>query len=341
MKAVGLYHYLPIEQQDSLLDLELDLPMAGGHDLLVKVEAVSVNPVDTKVRAPKDTVEEEAKVLGYDACATVVSVGEHATLFTPGDKVFYAGDITRQGSNSEYQLIDERIVGHAPKSLSAAETAAMPLTSLTAWEALFERLGISMNGEADKPGTLLVIGGAGGVGSIAIQLAAKLTSLSVIATASRETTAKWCRKMGASDVINHHDDMVERLDDLGHKQVDYILCCNNTDQHFQTMVDLIKPQGRICSIVDNTKPLPLQLLKPKSASFSWEFMFTRAKFKTDDMIEQHHILNEVARLLDEDILISTLQQVLSPINAANLREAHAIVEAGQMIGKLVLEGWSS
>lgn len=339
MKAVGLTKYLPITDEESLIDVEVELPLASGHDLLVKVEAVSVNPVDTKVRAPKGLVEDSPKILGYDAVGTVVSTGESATLFTPGDKVFYAGDITRQGSNSEFQLIDERIVGHAPKSLSNAEAAAVPLTLLTAWEAMFERLGISINGEDEQSGSILIIGGAGGVASMAIQLAAKLTSLTVIATASRVNSKQWCEQFGADFVINHHANIAEELAATGYKEVDYILCCQNTDMYFQAMVDTIKPLGRICSIVDNVEPLPLQLLKPKSASFCWEFMFTRAKFQTTDMIEQHHILNEAARLLDEGILKTSLQETLSPINACNLRKAHQKLEEGKMIGKLVLEAW--
>ncbi len=341
MKAVGLTKYLPITDEESLVDLEIEMPQATGHDLLVKVEALSVNPVDTKVRAPKpqDIVENKPKVLGYDAVGTVVSTGEHVTLFTPGDKVFYAGDITRQGSNSEFQLIDERIVGHAPKTLTNSEAAAVPLTLLTAWEAMFERMGISINGESEHTGSILILGGAGGVASMAIQLVAKLTSLTVIASASRDESKAWCEKLGADYVVNHHADLEEELAATGHKEVDYILCCNNTDMHFQSMVNIIKPLGRICSIVDNVEPLPLQLLKPKSASFCWEFMFTRAKFQTPDMIEQHHILNEAARLLDEGILQTSVQKVLSPINANNLREAHRIIEEGKMIGKLVLESW--
>ncbi len=341
MKAIGLTRYLPVTDENCLQDIQLPLPQAKGHDLLVKVDAVSVNPVDTKVRAPKDLVEQQAKVLGWDACGTVVSTGEAVSLFSPGQKVFYAGDITRAGSNSEYHLIDERIVGHAPESLSIEEAAAIPLTALTAWEALFNRIGINLDGSLPNETvqkSILILGGAGGVGSIACQLASNLAGLTVIATASRPETVAWCKEMGADFIVNHHN-LVNDIRDLGIKAVDYILCCNSTDAHFDNMVELIAPQGHICSIVDNTQPLALNKLKAKSVSFSWEFMFTRAMFKTDDMIEQHHILNEVARLLDEGILKTTLKETLSPLNAQNLRKAHAKLEQGNMIGKLVLSSW--
>lgn len=341
MKAIGLTHYLPVTDESCLLDIALPLPHPSARDLLIKVEAISVNPVDTKIRAPKDLIEAEAKVLGWDACGTVVSVGDEVTLFSPGQKVFYAGDITRAGCNSEYHLIDERIVGHAPAKLSTEQAAAIPLTALTAWEALFSRMGINLEGaspEGSSQKNILIIGGAGGVGSMACQLASNLAGLTVIATASRPESIAWCKDMGADYIVNHHN-LVNDMQALSIKEVDYILCCNDTDMHFDSMVDLIAPQGHICSIVDNTQPLALNKLKAKSASFSWEFMFTRAMFKTDDMIEQHHILNEVARLLDEGILKTTLKEVLTPINAQNLRTAHAKLEQGRMIGKLVLSSW--
>ena len=341
MKAIGLTKYLPITDKNSLQDIELPLPKPSSHDLLIKVNAISVNPVDTKVRAPKETVEPSHKILGWDACGTVVSTGSDVTLFSPGHRVFYAGDITRQGCNSEYHIIDERLVGHAPETLNLEEAAAMPLTALTAWEALFSRLAINLEGTLPSdasPKSILIIGGAGGVGSIACQLASKLAGLTVIASASRPESIAWCKKMGADYIVNHHH-LVEDMSKLPINDVDYILCCNDTDMHFDSMVELIAPQGHICSIVDNIQPLALNKLKAKSVSFSWEFMFTRAMFKTDDMIEQHHILNEVARLLDEGLLVSTLQETLKPINAENLRYAHAKLEQGSMIGKLVLSAW--
>lgn len=345
MKAIALTKYLTIDNPESLVDIELEMPQPINRDLLVKVDAISVNPVDTKIRAPKPQVEENPKVLGWDACGTIVSVGDGVSLFQEGDKVFYAGDITRSGSNAEFQLVDERIVGRAPNSLTIEQSAAIPLTALTAWEALIDRLGISLEGALISPRqeqtnkSVLVIGGAGGVGSMAIQIASQLAGLKVIATASTAESLAWCEALGADHVINHYHEMPTQLMDLGISGCDYILCCNNTDMHFDTMVEVIKPQGKICSIVDNTKPLELQKLKAKSATFVWEFMFTRAKFQTDDMIEQHHILNEIARLLDEGIFKTTLKETLSPINAENLRLAHQEVEAGNMIGKLVISGW--
>lgn len=342
MKAIGLSRYLPVSDSQCLQDINCDLPKPGARDLLVKVEAISVNPVDTKVRAPKEQVENPPRILGWDACGTVVSCGNEVSLFGPGQRVYYAGDISRAGCNSEYHLVDERIAGLAPASLSPEEAAALPLTSLTAWEALFERLAIPLdtqNAEAANK-TLLIIGAAGGVGSIAIQLATQLAGLQVIATASRPESSDWCKQMGADRVLNHQQDLAQQFQQSELSKPDYILCCQPADQYFDTMVELIKPQGHICGIVDNQQPISLQKLKAKSATFSWEFMFTRAMFQTDDMIEQHHILNEVSRLVDEGILKGTRTETLSPINSQNLRLAHQRLEAGTMIGKLVLSGWS-
>ncbi|MCH2159771.1 MAG: zinc-binding alcohol dehydrogenase family protein [Oleiphilaceae bacterium] len=338
MKAVGLTKYLPVSDDNALKDFELAIPKPWAHDLLVQVDAVSVNPVDTKVRSPKDTVEKEPKVLGYDAVGIVKAVGDATRFYKPGDRVYYAGDITRQGSNSEYQLVDERIVGPAPSKLSNSEAAAMPLISLTAWEALFERLGISLAKDNSEK-TLLIIGGSGSVGAIATQMAARLAGLKVVVTASKRGAIEWCVSQGAAHVVNHHDDIQQQISTLGYKGADYILCCSHTDQHFDAMCDIIKPQGKICCIVDNVKPLPLNKLKPKSASLVWEFMFTRAMFKTPDMIEQRHILSEVSRLLDEGILKSVLADTYRPINAKNLLAAHQVIENGELMGKLVVEGW--
>lgn len=338
MKAVALTRYLPIDDPESLLDVTMDIPQAQGRDLLVRVEAISVNPVDTKIRAPKPDVEEEPKVLGWDACGVVVAVGEEVSLFKEGDRVYYAGDITRPGSNAEFHLIDERIVALAPSSMTDAEAAALPLTTITAWESLFDRMKISLDADNSQK-TLLIIGGAGGVGSMAIQLAAKLAGLKVIATASRKETVAWCEQMGADVIINHHRDMADQLSELGIKQVDYILCCNDTDSHFDTMVEIVRPQGVICCMVDSSSALEMNALKAKSVTFCWEFMFTRARFLTEDMVEQHHLLSEVARLIDEGTLKGTMTKTLSPINAENLRTAHAEVEKGSMIGKVVVSGW--
>ena len=336
MKAVALKAYLPIDNPQSLLDVELENPVPQDHDLLIAVSAISVNPVDTKVRAPKDKHEDQPRVLGWDAVGVVEAIGPAVSLFKPGDRVYYAGDITRPGSNSEYQLVDERIVGRAPASLSNAEAAALPLTAITAWEGLFDRLRINRHEDAAK--TLLIIGGAGGVGSIAIQLAKQLTMVTVIATASRPETREWCLSLGADYVVDHRE-LINSMHAAGHEQVDYIFCLNNTDQHWLSLCDLVKPQGIICSIVETKQPVELNGLKNKSASFVWELMFTRSMFQTDDMIEQHHLLNELSGLIDAGKIKTTVTNVLSPINAENLRKAHAQLESGRTIGKVVLEHW--
>ncbi|SDD44449.1 zinc-binding alcohol dehydrogenase family protein [Cupriavidus sp. YR651] len=338
MKAIGLTRYLPINDPLSLVDVEIAQPVATGRDLLVKVEAIAVNPVDTKVRAPKEKVEDAPRVLGWDAAGTVVAVGPDVTLFKVGDPVFYAGSITRPGTNSEFHLVDERIVGHKPASLDFSQAAALPLTAITAWEALFDRLGVSPKGE-DAGRSVLIIGGAGGVGSIGIQLAKVLAGLTVIATASRPESEAWCRRLGADHTIDHRGDIPAQLRALGFENVDYILCFNDTDRHFNAMADAIAPQGKICSIVENARELPVGLLKSKSATFVWEFMFTRAMFGTPDMIAQHRLLNEVARLIDAGRVQTTVGENLGTINAANLRRAHALLEGGQTIGKLVLSGF--
>jgi len=338
MNAVGLTHYLPIEDEQSLIDLNIEQPRASGRDLLVAVKAISINPVDTKVRAPKDQVETQPRILGWDAAGEVTAVGEDVEHYNVGDRVYYAGDISRPGSNSEYHRVDERIVGRAPQRLDDAEAAALPLTSITAWEALFDRLGISKNGEdADK--SILIIGGAGGVGSIATQLAHKLAKLKVIATASREETIGWVKKMGADSTINHRNAIDEELKAIDVPQVDFILCLNNTAQHWTAMTNAIAPQGRICSIVETPEPVDLDLLKSKSAGFVWEFMFTRSMYQTPDMIEQQRLLNSIADHIDGGKLVTTMRQIIRPINAANLRKAHALVEQGNTIGKIVLTDW--
>ncbi|MFV8781528.1 zinc-binding alcohol dehydrogenase family protein [Microbulbifer sp. SA54] len=340
MKAIGLHQYLPIDNEESLVDFQIDRPEPGPRDLLVAVKAIAVNPVDTKVRAPKTepVVETTPKILGWDAAGEVIAVGREVTHFQAGDQVFYAGDITRPGCNSEYQLVDERIVGNMPRTQDFAAAAALPLTSLTAWEALFERLGISSTGD-DAGKSILIIGGAGGVGSIAIQLARNLGKLNVIATASRTKSSMWIKQMGAQHVVNHRNPVDKELCDIGIPMVDYILCLADTDQHFSAMANAIRPQGKICCVVDNRDPLPLNLLKPKSAVFVWEFMFTRSMFETEDMDHQGWILNRIAELVDDETLITTVSDTVEPINAANLRLAHRQLETGRTIGKLVLSGW--
>lgn len=338
MKAVGLRKYLPISDEASLIDVEIPKPEARGRDLLVAVRAIAVNPVDTKVRAPKDEVEDPPRILGWDAAGVVEAVGPDVTLFSPGDEVFYAGSLTRPGCYSEFHLVDERIVGRKPASRSFAEAAALPLTSITAWESLFDRMGVSAGGQ-DAGRRLLVLGGAGGVGSIAIQLAKQVAGLEVIATASRDESKAWCLDLGADHVVNHREDIPEQLRALGIDAVDFVFCCNSTDQHWAAMIEVVGPQGHICSIVDTMSPVDIRPLKKKSASFSWELMFTRPIFETADMIEQHRLLNEVSALVDSGEIRTTVGEVLSPISAANLRKAHAQIEGGRTVGKIVLDGW--
>jgi NADPH:quinone reductase len=338
VKAVGLYRYLPIDDPESLLDLEVEDPRPAGRDLLVEVKAIAVNPVDYKSRAPRAQVEAAPKILGWDVAGVVRAVGPEVTLFKSGDAVYYAGSRTRPGGNSELHLVDERIVGRKPRTLGFADAAALPLTTLTAWEALFERLGVSRMG-ADGGRTVLVIGGAGGVGSIAIQLAKRVARLRVIATASRPESAKWARELGADEVIDHTKDLAPQLAARGRAEVDYVLCCNSTDHHFPGFAPIIAPQGKICAIVSTQKPVDLAPLMQKSVTFAWELMFTRPMFQTADMLAQHQILDETAALVEAGTIKTTAATRLSPINAANLRKAHALLEGGHVVGKIVLEGF--
>lgn len=338
MKAVGLTRYLPIENPASLVDVVVEKPRATGRDILVKVIAISVNPVDTKVRAPKDRVEEVPKILGWDVAGIVEEVGPDCSLFRPGDEVFYAGSIARQGGNSEYHLVDERIVGRKPASLNFAEAAALPLTSITAWEALFTRMSISPDSDANKGKSLLIIGAAGGVGSIAIQLA-KQAGLIVIGTASRPETVDWVKSMGADYTINHHEPLLPQLEAIGFSSVPYIFCLNALEKHWAGISEAVSPQGVVCAIDDPASPLNLNLLKQKSATFVWEFMFTRSLYETDDMIEQHLLLNMIADAVDHQQLKTTLSEVLGPISAEHLRQAHKLLESNRTIGKVVLENF--
>jgi len=339
MKAIGFYKYLPVEDPESLVAVEVPTPDPGDRDLLVRVKAVSVNPVDVKVRSRLQTVETKPRIIGWDVAGVVERVGREVSLFKTGDEVYYAGDITRPGGNSQYHLVDERIVGCKPASLSFEQAAAMPLTTITAWEALFDRLGVAKDASGkQKPQSVLIIGGAGGVGSIAIQLAKKVAGCQVIATASREESAAWCRKLGADEIINHHEPFGEEFKRIGAAEVDYILCFNSTEKHVQNMADVIKPQGKICTIVEtkDNQPLNINLFQAKSVGFMWELMFTRSMFKTPDMQAQHDLLNEAGRLLDEGLLKTTLTENYGPLTADNLRRAHGKIESGHMIGKLVL-----
>ena len=337
MRAVGYRKSLAIDQAESLIDLDIDKPAPKGRDLLVQVKAISVNPVDTKVRkraAPKDG--EAPKILGYDATGTVAAAGPDVTLFKPGDEVWYAGSIIRQGTNAEFHLVDERIVGRKPKSVGFAEAAALPLTSITAWEVMFDRLGIARGGADGK--SLLIIGGAGGVGSIAIQLARALTKLTVIATASRPETQKWCKELGAHHVIDHSKPMPEQVKALGLKFVDYIFGVTESGKHFDAIAEMIAPQGKF-GLIDDPGVLDTAKLKGKSASVHWEAMFTRSTFQTPDMIEQHNLLNEVAAMVEKGTIRTTVADNFGTINAENLKRAHAQIESGTTRGKIVLEGF--
>ena len=309
-----------------------------GSDLLVQVKAVSVNPVDTKVRkGAKPADGQEYKILGWDASGIVQAVGPEVSLFKPGDRVWYAGSIARQGTNSQLHLVDERIVALAPKSLDFAAAAALPLTTITAWEMLFDRLGIAP-GKAPTGKSLLIVGASGGVGSIMTQLASRLTSLTVIGTASRPETQAWVRELGAHHVIDHSKPLAAELERLGYPQVDYVVSLTHTDQHFEQIVQAIAPQGKF-GLIDDPASLDIGLLKRKSVSLHWEFMFTRSLFETDDMLAQHRLLSEVAELIDAGLIRTTLSERFGTINASNLKKAHALIESGKARGKLVLEGW--
>ena len=338
MKAVGFYQYLPLDHPESLLDVEVEAPQPAVRDLLVEVKAVSVNPVDAKRRAAGSRPDTELKILGWDAAGIVSAVGPQAKLFKPGDKVYYAGSNQRPGANSQLHLVDERIVGPKPTNLSFAEAAALPLTTITAWEAMFERMGISKSG-ADAGKLLLILGGAGGVGSIAIQLAKKLARLKVIASASRADSIAWVKALGADATVDHARPLPEQMAALGAPDVDFIFCCNNTEPVFSVLPRLIAPQGRICSIVRMSKPVDLSLLQEKSASFAWEGMFTRSTFQTPDMEAQHGLLEDAAGLFESGVLVTTVRENLGKICAAHLKRAHQRIEQGHMVGKVVLEGF--
>lgn len=333
MKAVGHYRYLPIDDAESLVDVQVDVPEPQGRDLLVEVRAVSVNPVDTK-RRMAGASPNELKILGYDAAGVVRKAGPETVLFKPGDEVCYAGSNQRSGTNSELHLVDERIVGRKPTRLTFAEAAALPLTTITAWEALFDRMGISKAG-ADAGKRLLILGGAGGVGSIATQLAKQLAQLHVTASASRPESIAWAKRMGADATVDHTQPLQEQLK----AEVDYLLCCTGTDPIFPLLPRLMAPQGRICSIVRTLKPVDLAPLQEKSLSFAWEGMFTRSTFRTPDLQAQHELLNDAAKLVDAGTLVTTFRESLGKICARNLREAHRRLEQGHAIGKLVLEGF--
>ena len=333
MKAIGYSDAGPISAENALIEFETDSPKPGPNDLLVEVRGISVNPVDVKVRENMQP-EGAPRILGFDAAGIVKEVGSETTLFRPGDEVFYAGDFTRPGSNAEFQLVDERIVGRKPSSLGFAEAAGMPLTTITAWEILFDNFALT-EGEGEGE-SLLVIGGAGGVGSILIQLAKKLTGLQVIATASRPDTRAWVEKMGADHVVNHRNPLDKEMKALG-VAPQYVAALTNTDEHIASIVELIKPRGRI-ALIDDPQSLDIMPLKMKALTLSWEFMFTRSMFKTEDMDVQHELLNRVADLLDDGTLVSTVNEHFGAMNVDNLRRAHELQESGAAIGKTVLDG---
>ena len=334
MKAIGYQKSLPITDPSALIDIELPVPVASGQDILVKVEAISVNPVDTKIRVRVSPAENEHQVLGWDAVGTVEAVGDQVNLFKVGDKVWYAGAIDRSGSNAEYHLVDQRIVAKAPLSLTDVEAAALPLTSITAWELLFDRFNLN----ADSSGTLLIIGAAGGVGSIMIQLAKKLTKLTVIATASRAQTREWVSDLGADLVIDHHKSLPEELAAVGVKSVDYVASLTNTADHLSDIVEAITPQGKM-ALIDDPDSMDIMPFKRKSVSVHWELMFTRSLFQTEDMIAQHQLLTKVAKMVDQGELKTTVASDFGTINASNLIAAHALLESGKSKGKIVLAGF--
>ncbi|MDV4154353.1 MULTISPECIES: zinc-binding alcohol dehydrogenase family protein [Rhizobium] len=337
MRAVAYKTPQPISAETSLIDVELPMPEAKGHDLLVEIKAVSVNPVDVKVRAHSAPPADELKVLGWDAAGVVKAVGADVTLFRPGDEVFYSGVISRPGSNAEFHLVDERIVGTKPKSLDFAAAAALPLTSITAYEALFDRLKVQ-DAVSGAGRSILIIGGAGGVGSITIQIARALTDLTVIATASRPETQDWVKELGAHHVVDHSKPIAPQVAALGIGAPGFIFSTTNSDSHIDDIVEAIAPQGRF-ALIDDPKALDIMPFKRKAVSVHWELMFTRPLYGTPDMIEQHKLLNRVSELVDAGKIRTTLSEIVGPINAANLKTAHAMVESGRMKGKAVLAGF--
>lgn len=341
MKAIGYLKSLEIEHPDALLDIEQPVPEVNGRDLLVRIAAVSVNPVDTKVRVRVQPEGDVPKVLGWDAVGEVVAVGDQVQFYNKGDKVWYAGDLTRPGTNAEFHCVDERIVGHKPETLSDAQAAAFPLTAITAWEMLFDRLGLVHTDTPEKTGEqqLLIIGAAGGVGSIMVQLAAQLTNATVIGTASRPESQQWVRELGADYVIDHRKPLSAELKRLGIESVSHVASLNATDQHFDEIVTALAPQGKLGLIDDPAVPLDIMQLKMKSISLHWEFMYTRSMFNTADIEQQRNLLNRMAELVDAGRIKTTLGEHFGRINASNLKKAHASIESGTSIGKVVLEGF--
>jgi len=342
MKAVGYKKSLPITNPDSLQDIELPMPVGTGHDLLVKIKAIAVNPVDYKIRMRVAADDDAYKVLGWDAVGEVVATGEKVTHFKPGDEVYYAGDLNRQGCNAEYQLVDERLVGVKPKSITSSEAAALPLTSITSWELLFEHLAIkqqSPESTEQSDEVILVVGAAGGVGSILLQLVKSITGAIVIATASRENSAAWVKKLGADYVVDHSKPLKPQIEKLGISQVTHIASLNSTGSYFESYIDILAPFGKIAMIDDPENQLDVMKMKPKSISLHIEFMFARSMFNANDMDEQGRLLNRISDLIDSGYIVSTAGKKLGVINAENLKRAHEELESGKSIGKIVLEGF--
>ena len=331
MRAVGYRKALPISDPASLEDLEVPVPEPGPRDLLVRVEAVSVNPVDVKVRASSDPGGEPT-ILGYDAAGTVVATGSDVQLFTAGDEVYYAGSIDRPGTDAQFHVVDERITGHKPPSLTFAQAAALPLTTITAWESLFDRFRLN----PESSGVLVVLGAAGGVGSMITQLTRALTRMVIIGTASRPESQQWVREMGAHHVIDHHD-LVDGVRGITPDGVTHVFSAH-TAGSIGDFAEILRPYGAVVAI-DDPQGLDIYPLKNKSISFSWEFMFTRPLYQPPDLVEQHELLDRVASMVDQGTIRTTLTQQLGPISAATLREAHTLVEGGRMTGKVVVAGW--
>ncbi len=342
MKAIGTKKSLPISDVNSLVDVDIEKPKATGYDLLIKVNAIAVNPVDYKVRQSIAAENNDVKILGYDAVGEVVEVGDSVDHYSVGDKVFYAGDITRNGSNAEFQLVDERIVGKKPISLSNSEAAALPLTAITAWELLFEHLALpiqDVNSKEKSNDVVLVVGAAGGVGSILLQLLNVLTGATIIATASRPETRDWVKSMGADYVVDHTKPLLPQINDLNIADVTHVASLNGTAEHFDSYTDIVAPFGKI-GVIDDASNINVSKLKMKSLSFHWEFMFARSMFNAHDIDEQRNLLNQVSSLIDSGHLKTTVGKHLGKINAANLRQAHAELESGMSIGKIVLEDFA-
>ncbi|MCI1672995.1 MAG: zinc-binding alcohol dehydrogenase family protein [Bifidobacterium tibiigranuli] len=333
--AIGYEANLPITDPSSLVEREIELPSPRAHDLLVEVKAVSVNPADVKLRAQASAKDFPSgfRVLGFDAAGVVESVGSAVTLFNPGDEVFYAGTIDRPGTNQRLHLVDERIVGRKPASLSFADAAALPLTSITAWEVLFDRFGLT----PESCGTLLVVGATGGVGSVMVQLAeALLPKVSVIATASTPERAEYIRELGAEYTVNHRGDLTAQVLNIAPQGVDWLFTAHSEHQ-LPLYAEIVRPFGQIAAIDDG--PRDVEPLKAKSITWHWELMFTRPVQQTPDMIAQHELLDRVADLVDEGRLRTTVTRTITPINAATLRQAHELVESGRTVGKVVVAGW--